>query len=62
MNRPTHRSDTGHELLSIMDAYSPYNQYQMDPIDEEWMALYMHDSIYYCKVMPFAVKYTREIG
>ncbi|KAK0585999.1 hypothetical protein LWI29_037658 [Acer saccharum] len=65
----------GHELLSFMDAYSGYNQIQMNKADEERMAFTTDQGLYCYKVMPFSLKnagatyqrlvnriFTRQIG
>ena len=46
----------GHQLLSFMDAYSEYNQIQIDPADKEKTAFITNQGLYCYKVMPFGLK------
>ncbi|XP_057418949.1 uncharacterized protein LOC130713175 [Lotus japonicus] len=47
---------SGNELLSLMDAYSGYNQIRMHPSDEE-STTFMTNQVNYCyKTMPFGLK------
>lgn len=43
----------GHEVLSLMDGSSGYNQIRMSPEDEELTAFRTPKGIYCYKVMPF---------
>ena len=45
-----------HQLLSFVDAYSGYNQIQMDPTDEEKTTFITSQGLYCYKVMPFGLK------
>ena len=47
---------SGHELLSIMDAFSGYNQIRMDPSDQEKTSFVMGQGTYCYHVMPFRLK------
>ncbi|KAI0510524.1 hypothetical protein KFK09_011128 [Dendrobium nobile] len=47
---------SGHQMLSFMDAYSGYNQIQMDPADEEATSFQMDKGLYCYLVMPFGLK------
>ena len=47
---------TGHELLSIMDAFSGYNQISMDPNDQEKTSFVTRQGTYCYRVMPFGLK------
>ncbi|KAJ9542681.1 hypothetical protein OSB04_029187 [Centaurea solstitialis] len=47
---------TGHELLTLMDAYSGYNQILMHVDDQEKTAFMTNKGIYCYKVMPFGLK------
>ncbi|XP_019052970.1 PREDICTED: uncharacterized protein LOC109114559 [Nelumbo nucifera] len=44
------------ELLSFTDAYSGYNQIQMDPTDQEKTAFMTEPGLYCYKVIPFGLK------
>ena len=46
----------GHELLSFMDAFSGYNQINMDPDDQENTSFVTGQGIYCYRVMPFGLK------
>ena len=46
----------GHELLSFMDAFSCYNQINMDPNDQEKTSFVTGQGIYCYRVMPFGLK------
>ena len=48
----------GHELLSLMDAYSRYNQIKMRPEDKDKTTSIIDYGIYCYKVMPFGLKNT----
>ena len=52
---------TGHELLSFMDAFSGYNQINMDPDDQEKISFVTGKGTYYYRVMPFGLKNARAI-
>ncbi|KAK0571192.1 hypothetical protein LWI29_012293 [Acer saccharum] len=65
----------GHETLSLMDAYSGYNQIKMHKPDEEKTAFTIDQGLYCYTVMPFGLKnagatyqrlvnkmFTRQIG
>ena len=45
-------------VLSLMDAFSWYNQIRMDEEDQEKMAFIINHSLYYYKVIPFGLKNT----
>ena len=47
---------TGHELLSFMDAFSGYNQINMDPNDQEKTSFVTGRGTYCYRVMPFELK------
>ncbi|KAI0502322.1 hypothetical protein KFK09_017269 [Dendrobium nobile] len=47
---------SGHQMLSFMDAYSGYNQIQMDPADEEATSFQTDKGLYCYLVMPFGLK------
>ena len=47
---------TGHELLSFMDAFSGYNQINMDPNDQEKTSFVTAQGTYCYRVMPFGLK------
>ena len=49
----------GHGLLSLMDAYSGYNQRRMDELDQENTAFITYRGLYCYKVMPFGLKNAR---
>ena len=46
----------GHELLSSMDAFSGYNQINMDPDDQEKTSFVTRQGTYCYRVMPFGLK------
>ena len=46
----------GHELLSFMDAFSGYNQINMDPNDQEKTSFVTAHGTYCYRVMPFGLK------
>ena len=46
----------GHELLSFMDAFSGYNQINMDPGDQEKTSFVTAQGTYCYRVMPFGLK------
>nr|XP_016477851.1 PREDICTED: uncharacterized protein LOC107799244 [Nicotiana tabacum] len=46
----------GHELLSILDAYSSYNQILMEEEDHEKTTFVTHQGTYSYRVMPFELK------
>ena len=46
----------GHELLSFMDAFSGYNQINMDPNDQEKTSFVTRQGTYCYQVMPFGLK------
>ncbi|XP_050386257.1 uncharacterized protein LOC126802648 [Argentina anserina] len=46
----------GHELLSMMDAYSGYNQIRMNPADQEATTFVTDRGLYCYNVMPFGLK------
>ena len=46
----------GHELLSFMDAFSDYNQINMDPDDQENTSFVTGQGTYCYRVMPFGLK------
>ena len=48
----------GHELLSFMDAFSGYNQINMDPDDQEKTSFVTGKGTYCYRVMPFGLKNT----
>ena len=47
-----------HELLSFMDAFSGYNQINMDPVDQEKTSFITEQGTYCYRVMPFGLKNT----
>ena len=47
---------TGHELLSFMDAFSGYNQINMDPDDQEKTSFVTRQGTYCYRVIPFRLK------
>ena len=47
---------TGHELLGFMDAFSGYNQINMDPDDQEKTSFVTGQGTYCYRVMPFGLK------
>ena len=47
---------TGHELLSFMDAFFGYNQFSMDPNDQEKTSFITGQGTYCYRVMPFGLK------
>lgn len=47
---------SGHAMLSLMDAYSSYNQIKMYPSDEELTAFITEGAGYSYKVMPFGLE------
>ena len=47
---------TGHELLSFMDAFSGYNQINMDPSNQEKTSFVTGQGTYCYRVMPFGLK------
>ena len=49
-------STAGHELLTFMDAYSGYNQIQMNPADREKTSFITERGLYCYNVMPFGLK------
>ena len=49
----------GHELLSFMDAFSGYNQINMDPDDQEKTSFVTGQGTYCYRVMPFGLKNAR---
>ena len=46
----------GHELLSFMDAFSSYNQINMDPGDQEKTSFVTTQGTYCYRVMPFGLR------
>ena len=46
----------GHELLSFMDAFSGYNQINMDPHNQEKTSFVIGQGTYCYRVMPFGLK------
>ncbi|XP_062019159.1 uncharacterized protein LOC133735742 [Rosa rugosa] len=48
----------GHELLSMMDAFSGYNQIKMHPSDQECTTFTTDKGLYCYNVMPFGLKNT----
>jgi len=46
----------GHHILNFLDAYSGYNQIQMDPRDKEKTTFMMDSNNFYYEVMPFDLK------
>ena len=49
-------STAGHKLLSFMDAFSGYNQIQMDEADQEKTSFITSQGLFCYKVMPFDLK------
>jgi hypothetical protein len=49
-------STAGHKLLSFMDAFSGYNQIQMEEEDQEKTAFITSRSLFCYKAMPFGLK------
>ncbi|XP_070040705.1 uncharacterized protein [Nicotiana tomentosiformis] len=49
-------STAGHEMFSFLDAYTGYNQINMDPLDEVKTSFITYSGTYCYKVMPFALK------
>ena len=49
-------STAGHKLLTFMDAFSGYNQIQIDEEDQEKTAFITSQGLYCYKVMPFGLK------
>ena len=49
-------STAGHRLLSIMDAFSGYNQIRMDEVDQEKTSFVTSQGLFCYKVMPFGLK------
>ena len=49
-------STAGHKLLTLMDAFSGYNQIKMDEKDQEKTAFITSQRLYCYKVMPFGLK------
>ena len=47
---------SGHELLTVMDAFSGYNQIRMAPEDEEKTAFITNRGLYCYRVIPFGLK------
>ena len=47
---------TGHELLNFVDAFSGYNQINMDPNDQEKTSFVTGQGTYCYRVMPFELK------
>ena len=52
-------STAGHKLLSFMDAFSGYNQIQMDEADQEKTSFITSQGLFCYKVMPFDLKNAR---
>ena len=52
-------STAEHKLLTFMDAFSRYNQIQMDEEDQEKIAFFANQGLYCYKVMPFGLKNAR---
>lgn len=50
------RGASGHRMLSLMDAYSWYNQIKMYPPDQDKTAFITKGSNYCYQVMPFGLK------
>ena len=51
-------STAGHRLLSFMDAFSSYNQINMDKEDQEKTSFITSQGLFCYKVMPFGLKNT----
>ena len=49
-------SIVGHKLLSLMDAFSGYNQIRMDEADQEKKSFVTSQGLFCYKVMPFVLK------
>ena len=49
-------STAGHKLLSFMDAFSGYNQIQMDKVDQEKTSFVTSQGLFCYEVMPFGLK------
>ena len=49
-------ANTGHERMSLLDAYRRYHQILMDPEDEEKTTFITEKGIYCYTTMPFALK------
>ena len=49
-------STTGHQLLSFTDAFSGYNQINMDEADQEKTSFITSQGLFCYKVMPFSLK------
>ena len=49
-------STAGHSLLSLMDAFSGYNQIPMNEQDEESITFITNMGLFCYKVMPFGLK------
>ena len=49
-------STAGHKLLSLMDAFSGYNQIRMDDADQEKTSFVTSQGLFCYKVMPFGLK------
>ena len=49
-------STTGHQLLSLMDAFSGYNQIKMDEADQEKTSFITSQGLFCYKVMSFGLK------
>ena len=49
-------STAGHKLLTLMDAFSGYNQIKMDEKDQDKTAFITSQRLYCYKVMPFGLK------
>ena len=52
-------STTSHKLLSIMDAFSGYNQIRMDEADQEKTSFVTNQGLFCYEVMPFELKNAR---
>ena len=52
-------STAGHKLLTLMDAFSGYNQIKMDEKDQEKTAFITSQRLYCYKVMSFGLKNAR---
>ena len=49
-------STAQHQLMSFMDAFSGYNQIQMDKADQKKTSFVTSQGLFYYKVMPFGLK------
>ena len=49
-------STASHQLLSFIDAFSGYNQIQMDKLDQEKMSFIISQGLFCYKVMPLCLK------